>query len=132
MSPRTDNVTGKTKATVRVTDASSLSTAEFGTTYATSAEEYTGEQIVKDVTKLGNVYITDSSNQKVKLDPSNYKIEFGKNIDAGTNKGIIRIVGQGSYKNSVKEIKFNINKAAVTTDTITYNKVVEKLSLIHI
>ena len=126
VSPRTDNVTGKTKATVRVTDASSLSTAEFGTTYATSAEEYTGEQIVKDVTKLGNVYITDSSNQKVKLDPSNYKIEFGKNIDAGTNKGIIRIVGQGSYKNSVKEIKFNINKAAVTTDTITYNKVVEK------
>ena len=126
VSPRTDNVTGKTKATVRVTDASSLSTAEFGTTYATSAEEYTGEQVVKDVTKLGNVYITDSSNQKVKLDPSNYKIEFGKNIDAGTNKGIIRIVGQGSYKNSVKEIKFNINKAAVTTDTITYNKVVEK------
>ena len=126
VSPRTDNVTGKTKATVRVTDASSLSTAEFGTTYATSAEEYTGEQIVKDVTKLGNVYITDSSKQKVKLDPSNYKIEFGKNIDAGKNKGIIRIVGQGSYKNSVKEIKFDINKAAVTTDTITYNKVVEK------
>ena len=126
VSPLTENVTGTTKATVRVTDASSLSTAEFGTTYATSAEEYTGEQIVKDVTKLGNVYIKDNNNQRVKLDPSNYKIEFGKNIDAGKNKGIIRIVGQGSYKNSVKEIKFDINKAAVTTDTITYNKVVEK------
>ena len=126
VSPRTDNVTGKTKATVRVTDASSLSTAEFGTTYATSAEEYTGEQIVKDVTKLGNVYITDSSKQKVKLDPSNYKIEFGKNIDAGKNKGIIRIVGQGSYKNSVKEIKFDITPAVVTADTVTYNKIVEK------
>ena len=126
VSPRTDNVTGKTKATVRVTDASSLSTAEFGTTYATSAEEYTGEQIVKDVTKLGNVYITDSNKQKVKLDPSNYKIEFGKNIDAGKNKGIIRIVGQGSYKNSVKEIKFDITPAVVTADTVTYNKIVEK------
>ena len=128
VSPRTDNVTGETKATVRVTD-SSLSTAKFGTTYATSAEEYTGEQIVKDVTKLGNVYITETTGKvtkEVKLDPSNYKIEFGKNIDAGEKKGIIRIVGQGSYKNSVKEIPFDINKAAVTTDTITYNKVVEK------
>ena len=125
VSPLTDNVTGETKATVRVADTS-LSSAEFGNDYATNSEEYTGEQIVKDVTKLGNVYIIDSNKQKVKLDPSNYKIEFGKNIDAGSDKGIIRIVGQGSYKNSVKEIKFDINKAAVKTDTITYNKVVEK------
>ena len=127
VSPLTDNVKGEAKATVRVTDASSLKDADFGTTYAKSAEEYTGEQIVKDVTRLGSVYIKDKTTGKdVKLDPSNYKIEFGKNIDAGSKKGIIRIVGQGSYKNSVKEIKFDITPAVVTADTVTYNKIVEK------
>ena len=117
----TGNVTGETKATVRVTDSASLSGATFKNTYATAAEEYTGEQIVKDVTKLGDVYINGT-----KLDSSNYKIEFGKNIDAGANKGVIRIVGQNSYKNSVEEVTFNINKAVVSADTVTYNKVVEK------
>ena len=117
----TGNVTGETKATVRVTDSASLRGATFKNAYATAAEEYTGEQIVKDVTKLGEVYIGNT-----KVDSSNYKIEFGKNIDAGANKGVIRIVGQNSYKNSVAEVTFNINKAAVTADTVTYNKVVEK------
>ena len=117
----TGNVTGETKATVRVADAS-LSGAHFKNAYAIAAEEYTGEQIVKDVTKLGAVYLSDGS----KLDSSNYKIEFGKNVDAGKDKGVIRIVGQNSYKNSVAEVTFNINKAAVTADTVTYNKVVEK------
>ena len=117
----TGNAAGETKATVRVTDSASLSGAHFRNTYATDAEEYTGEQIVKDVTKLGAVYIGNT-----KVDSSNYKIEFGKNVDAGSNKGVIRIVGQNSYKNSVAEVTFDINKAAVTEDTVTYNKVVEK------
>ena len=117
----TGNVIGETKATVRVTDSASLSGAHFRNVYATDAEEYTGEQIVKDVTKLGAVYIGNT-----KVDSSNYKIEFGKNVDAGRNKGVIRIVGQNSYKNSVAEVTFDINKAAVTADTVTYNKVVEK------
>ena len=120
VSPNSGNVTGETTATVRVADTS-LSGATFANDYATAAEEYTGEQIVKDVTKLGDVYISGK-----KLDSSNYKIEFGKNIDAGANKGVIRIVGQNSYKNSVAEVTFNINKATVTADTVTYNKVVEK------
>ena len=117
----TGNVTGETKATVRVRDAS-LSKVTFKNAYATAAEEYTGEQIVKDVTKLGDVYLPDGS----KLDPSNYKIEFGKNVDAGKDKGVIRIIGQKSYENSVEEITFDINKAVVSADTVTYNKVVEK------
>ena len=117
----TGNVTGETKATVRVRDAS-LSGVRFKNAYATAAEEYTGEQIVKDVTKLGDVYLPDGS----KLDPSNYKIEFGKNVDAGKDKGVIRIIGQKSYENSVEEITFDINKAVVSADTVTYNKVVEK------
>ena len=120
VSPNSGNVTGETTATVRVADTS-LSGAKFANDYATAAEEYTGEQIVKDVTKLGDVYIGNK-----KLDSSNYKIEFGKNVDAGKDKGVIRIVGQNSYKNSVAEVTFNINKAAVTADTVTYNKVVEK------
>ena len=117
----TGNVTGETKATVRVRDAS-LSKVTFKNAYATAAEEYTGEQIVKDVTKLGDLYLPDGS----KLDPSNYKIEFGKNVDAGKDKGVIRIIGQKSYENSVEEITFDINKAVVSADTVTYNKVVEK------
>ena len=117
----TGNVTGETKATVRVRDAS-LSGVKFKNAYATAAEEYTGEQIVKDVTKLGDVYLPDNS----KLDSSNYKIEFGKNVDAGEDKGVIRIIGQKSYENSVEEITFDINKAVVSADTVTYNKVVEK------
>ena len=121
VTPKTENVTGETKATVRVTD-SSLSGVDFKTAYAKAAEEYTGEQIVKDITKLGGVYFADGT----KLDSSNYKIEFGKNIDAGDNKGVIRIVGQNSYANSVKEITFDINKAVVSADTVTYNKVVEE------
>ena len=121
VTPASDNVTGETKATVRVADTS-LSGAHFGNAYATAAEEYTGEQIVKDVTKLGSVYLADGT----KLDSSNYKIEFGKNIDAGSGKGIIRIVGQKSYENSVEEVPFDINKAVVSADTVTYNKVVEK------
>ena len=77
VSPNSGNVTGETTATVRVADTS-LSGATFANDYATAAEECTGEQIVKDVTKLGDVYISGK-----KLDSSNYKIEFGKNVDAG-------------------------------------------------
>ena len=120
VSSNSANVTGETTTTVRVADTS-LSGAHFSNDYATTAEEYTGEQIVKDITKLGDVYIGDK-----KLAPENYKIEFGTNVNAGTNKGVIRIVGQNSYKNSVAEVYFNINKAVISTDTITYNKVVEK------
>ena len=111
------NVTGETTAIVRVADTS-LSGATFANDYATADEEYTGEQIVKDVTKLGDVYVGGK-----KLLPENYKIEFGTNINAGT--GVIRIVGQNSYKNSVAEVPFNIKKAVVSADTITYNKLVE-------
>ena len=127
VTPLSDNVTGETKATVRVTDTL-LNGAKFGNAYATTAEEYTGEQIVKDVTKLGSVYIKDPSDSTkyIKLDSSNYKIEFGKNVDAGSGKGVIRIVGQKSYENSVAEVTFDINKAVVSADTVTYNKVVEK------
>ena len=125
VTPLTDNVTGETKATVRVADTS-LSGAHFGNAYATTAEEYTGEQIVKDITKLGSVYLKDSKGNDVKLDSSNYKIEFGKNVDAGDDKGVIRIVGQKSYANSVAEVTFDINKAIVSADTVTYSKVVEK------
>ena len=120
VSPASKNFVDETTATVRVTD-SSLSGAKFANDYATAAEEYTGEQIVKDISKLGAVYLTDGT----KLDSANYRIEFGKNIDAGTKKGVIRIVGQNSYKNSVEEVPFDINKAVVSADTITYNKLVE-------
>ena len=119
VSPASKNFVDETTATVRVTD-SSLNGATFANDYATAAEEYTGEQIVKDISKLGAVYLADGT----KLNSANYRIEFGKNIDAG--KGVIRIVGQNSYANSVAEVYFPINKAAVTKDTITYNEVVEK------
>ena len=61
VSPATNNtnVEGSTTAKLSVA-ASSLSTAKFsGQSYAEQAEEYTGEQITKDLSKLGTVSITD-------------------------------------------------------------------------
>jgi len=97
VSPATNNtnVEGSTTAKLSVA-ASSLSTAKFsGQSYAEQAEEYTGEQITKDLSKLGTVSITDVNGATTGthnlVKDVDYKIEFGKNIDAGV--GTVTIVG---------------------------------------
>ena len=115
------NVTGSTTATVRIADTQLTGATFENDAYATQPEEYTGERIEKDITKLGSVMLNGKP-----IDSSNYDIQFGTNIDAGTNKGVIRIIGKNSYTGSEAEVYFNINPAKVTADTITYNKFVEK------
>ena len=122
ISPKANNknVTGTTTATVRVADTS-LSRAVFeNQSYAEADEEYTGERITKDISRLGSVKI---GNQVIS--PDNYDIEFGTNINAGT--GTIRIVGKNSYTGSIKEISFTINPAVVNADTVEFNEYVEKI-----
>ena len=115
------NVTGSTTAVVRVSDTS-LANAEFeNNTYATQAEEYTGERITKDITKLGVLKINGTV-----ISSDNYEVQFGTNIDAGDDKGVIRIIGKQSYQGSEKEIYFDINPAKVNKDTVTFNEFVEK------
>ncbi|MDC0700374.1 hypothetical protein POG20_17720, partial [Blautia wexlerae] len=130
VSPATNNtnVEGSTTAKLSVA-ASSLSTAKFsGQSYAEQAEEYTGEQITKDLSKLGTVSITDVNGATTGthnlVKDVDYKIEFGKNIDAGV--GTVTIVGLGSYVGSTNTYTFTINPAVVDTKTVTVSKYVEK------
>ena len=130
VSPATNNtnVEGSTTAKLSVA-ASSLSTAKFsGQSYAEQAEEYTGEQITKDLSKLGTVSITDVNGETTGthnlVKDVDYKVEFGKNIDAGV--GTVTIVGLGSYVGSTKTYTFTINPAVVDTKTVTVSKYVEK------
>ena len=130
VSPATNNtnVEGSTTAKLSIA-ASSLSTAKFsGQSYAEQAEEYTGEQITKDLSKLGTVSITDFNGATTGthnlVKDVDYKVEFGKNIDAGV--GTVTIVGLGSYVGSTKTYTFTINPAVVDTKTVTVSKYVEK------
>ena len=126
VSPATNNtnVEGTTTAKLSVA-ASSLSTAVFsGQAYAGQPEEYTGEQITKDLSKLGNVSYTDATGTHNLVKDVDYKIEFGKNVDAGI--GTVTIVGLGSYVGSTKTTTFPINPAVVDSKTVTVSKYVEK------
>ena len=126
VSPATNNtnVEGSTTAKLSVA-ASSLSTAKFsGQSYAVQPEEYTGEQITKDLSKLGTVSITDVNGTHNLVKGVDYKVEFGKNINAGV--GTVTIVGLGSYVGSTKTYTFTINPAVVDTKTVTVSKYVEK------
>ena len=118
------NVEGSTTAKLYIV-ASSLETAEFSNMkYAGQDEEYTGERILKDVKKLGNVtVINKETGKRVNLTPEDYTVEFGANINAG--KGQIIIKGLRSYAGSRKVIEFTINPAEVTADTVSVSKFVE-------
>ena len=125
VSPATGNtnVEGTTTAKLSIV-ASSLASADFETAankaYSVQPEEYTGSQITKDLTKLGNVVVGGRTLVK----DEDYKIEFGENINAG--KGTIKIVGLKSYAGSVQTIEFTINPAVVSKDSISINEYVEK------
>ena len=125
------DVTGTATASFTIA-SKSLSSAAFvgkGQTYAKAAEEFTGSQVTKDITKLGDVYLGGT-----KLDPADYEIQFGDNVKAGNDAGEIYIVGKRTYEGSKATITFDINKATVTTkdleasEYVTYNKDAKKAS----
>ncbi|MDC7289109.1 hypothetical protein NXH76_14970 [Blautia schinkii] len=122
------NVTGSTSATLTVF-SSDISQAKFGDeTYAQADEQYTGEQVVKDIAKLGGVKIGNKT-----IAPTDYEITFGENINANdttdvTKKtGVVIIKGKNSYAGSQKEYRFAIKPATITANTLTVNNYVERI-----
>ena len=103
------NVTGQTTAQFSI-----FSQNIFGATFSATipAQEYTGSQITPDVSKL-KVMLNNKE-----VDPSDYSIEYGKNINAGTDKGEIYIVGKRTYEGSKATVTFDINKATVTANDL--------------
>ena len=84
---------------------------------AHSAEAYTGEAIVKDISKI---VLTDKNGNR--LSPENYEVTVtGK--DAGKRAGKVLIKGLKSYAGCEEIIYFDIN-AAVVTDVDAKDKVV--------
>ena len=75
---------------------------------AHAGEAYTGEEIVKDISKI---VLTDNAGRK--LSPENYEVTVsGK--DAGTRAGKVIIKGLKSYAGCEEVIYFNIDAAKVT------------------
>ncbi|MDY4692280.1 MAG: hypothetical protein SO401_01720 [Blautia sp.] len=99
--PKTKNVTGETTAQFSIF-SQDISGAKFEKDIPD--QEYTGSQIKPDLSKLGKLTLNDKE-----LDPADYTIEYGENVNAGT--GYVYIVGQRTYEGSKAEIPFTINQA---------------------
>ena len=109
------NITGQTTAQFSIF-SKDISDAKFSQSIA--AQEYTGSQITPDVSKLK----VTLNNKEV--DPADYSIEYGENVNAGT--GYIYIVGKRTYEGSKAAVPFTINQATVselkTADYVIFNK----------
>ena len=114
------NVTGQTTAQFSIF-SKDISDAKFSQSIA--AQEYTGSQITPDVSKLK---VTLNGKE---VDPADYSIEYGENVNAGT--GYIYIVGKRTYEGSKAAIPFTINQATVselkTADYVIINKDAKKV-----
>ena len=114
------NYTGtSTTASFRVV-RNALNNATFdglvdGSVYATKAETYTGEAIVKDTKKLGNLVILDGTKKVTLTAGVDYdaNFEYSNNVNAGTAS--ITVTGKGSFEGSKKTFTFPINPATITT-----------------
>ena len=113
------NVIGETTGSFSIYSKSIENATFENVTYLNEAEEFTGDQVTKDVEKLGRVKLDGKE-----VDKADYRIEFGTNMNAGTDKGVIYIVGQRTYEGSKAVIKFDINKAVVKTSDVTTNEYV--------
>ena len=110
----TKSVTGSTTATLTLYGANIADAIDLDATAQAElvkAAYYTGSQITKDTTKfVGHIYKKGTTQY---LDQNQYSVEFGTNVNAGTEAGIVRIVGKNTYAGSVKEYKFNITAATI-------------------
>ena len=114
------NITGQTTAQFSIF-SKDISGATFSQSIA--AQEYTGSQITPDVSKLK---VTLGGKE---VDPADYSIEYGENVNAGT--GYIYIVGKRTYEGSKAAVPFTINQATVselkTADYVIINKDAKKV-----
>ena len=110
----TKSVTGSTTATLTLYGANIADAIDLDATAQAElvkAAYYTGSQITKDTTKfVGHIYKKGTTQY---LDQNQYSVEFGTNVNAGIEAGIVRIVGKNTYAGSVAEYKFNITVAPI-------------------
>ena len=116
-----ENVKGSTTADFSVY-SSDIGTAAFfnGDTQLTELPDkyYTGEQVTYTAKELGTLKIKNEKNQWVPVDPKDYDIVYGTNVNADVNSvkaGTLTIVGKNSYKGSSKTINFHIAPAALSS-----------------
>lgn len=116
------NYTGEGQATFRLYQ-NGLGGAAFdgeGSTtdtdkYADEPEEYTGEAVTKDITKLGNLVLDGT-----KLTPGvdyDTNFEYKNNTNAGTAQFIVK--GLNTYAGSELTFEFEIKKASVSAADVT-------------
>ena len=118
------NFKGETTVTFRVYNKE-LTGATFdglvnGSSYATASEEYTGEPITKDASKLGNLKLSGSTLTPGVSYDTNF--QYTNNTDAG--QATLTVKGLNDYAGSELPIHFTINAAKVTTDDKVADKVV--------
>ena len=116
----TKNVTGSASATLTLYASDISDAIELDATAQAElakAAYYTGSQITKDTTKfVGHIYKKGTTQY---LDQNQYTVEFGTNVNAGSEAGIVRIVGKNTYAGSVKEYKFAITPATIKKTEVT-------------
>jgi hypothetical protein len=114
------NVKGSTTADFTVY-SSDIGTAKFfdGTKEITLPQKYyTGEQVTFTAKELGTLKIKNTAGEWVAVDPKDYEIVYGTNINADVNgnpAGTLTIVGKNSYKGSSKSMTFSIAPAALSS-----------------
>ncbi len=123
-----DKLTGEKEVTFRVYNMSLNGTFDGkhadGSEYATHAEEYTGEAIVKDPAKLGNFTLVGQNNPLTPNVDYSTDYVYSNNKDAGT--ATLTVKGKNSYYGSEKTFNFTINPAEVTNKDVTAKERIEK------
>ena len=125
-----NNVKGSTTADFTVY-SSDIGTAAFfnGSSQITLPQKYyTGEQVTFTAKELGTLKIKNTAGEWVPVDPKDYDIVYGANVNADVNgnpAGTLTIVGKNSYKGSSKTMTFSI--APATLSSVETEKYVEIL-----
>ena len=114
------NVTGSITAslTLYASDiANAIELDDVAKAELESESYYTGSQVTKDISKFtGHILKNDGTNEY--LDQNQYTVEFGTNVNAGENAGIVRIVGKNTYAGSAAEYTFDITPADISKKEI--------------
>ena len=115
-----DKTVNHTTAKLAIVDAVFDNAVFSGDKYLKESEPYTGEAVIKDIDKLGE--LLEKANSKNVIDKDNYDISF-EGRDVGT--GYVVVTGKGtSYEGAYKKYAFPIHAAVVTKDDISVAKTV--------
>ena len=89
------------------------------TDYATLTENYTGEAITKDATKLGKLMATDATGKTYELLPNvSYDPNFTYENNTNAGEAYLVVKGIGDYAGSTLKVPFTIKAASVADGDI--------------